>query len=99
MFSHEKLTKKTPQKTAINPCPNCGAPLRVRSSRPLGKLRESRRECSCGYADVALIQPEKILQIHLVNTKLGRPKLIAKTLTSNQENSHEQKTQRPAHDS
>jgi C4-type Zn-finger protein len=50
-------------------CPNCGGKLRTRTSRTNATLKEARRECSqCTYRDVALIEPEKIIEVFVVST-------------------------------
>ncbi len=64
----------------MNHCPSCGAQLVVRTSRQLDKLREARRECACGYKDVAIVRPEEILSVRVVTTTTQHARQMATSL-------------------
>jgi hypothetical protein len=76
-----------------NHCPACGGRLRIRTSRWLCKLREARRECACGYADVATIRPAEILSVRVVDTTHERAKQITDSLLFKKGNRHEEEKQ------
>jgi hypothetical protein len=53
-----------PRQPVFMDCPDCGGTLGVRTSKMVASVRETRRTCVCGYADVATIRPAKIVEIY-----------------------------------